>query len=46
MSVLGDILAIPIETSDPEYSRIVFLDMADPEHPQRIDPALDIKRDG
>ncbi len=46
MSTLGDLLAVPIETSDSPYSRIVFFDMGQPEQPGRIDPSLDIKRPG
>ena len=37
MAVVGDILAVPVETSSPRgKSKVVFFNMADPEKPQRF----------
>jgi len=41
MQVLGDILVVPVEKSDPHKSRIVFLNLADPERPQRFVTGID-----
>ena len=46
MDFLGDILAVPVERSNPKRSRVVFFDMHDGEHPKRIDLSQEIVRDG
>ncbi len=43
MQILGDILVVPIERSDPPESRVVFLNLAKPETPQRF--AMTVERD-
>ncbi len=36
ISVCGDILAVPVESSSPERSRVVFYNMNNPEKPQQF----------
>ena len=36
ISVCGDILAVPVESNQPEKSRIVFYNMRDPEKPRQF----------
>ena len=41
LSVCGDILAVPIESSEPEESRIVFYSLHDPENPKEFRHTVD-----
>ncbi|MFQ5648923.1 MAG: hypothetical protein ACE5IY_03190 [bacterium] len=41
LSVLGDILAVPIYSKEPDDCKIVFYHMADPENPELFDVTID-----
>jgi hypothetical protein len=45
ISLLGDVLAIPVE-GDHANSRVIFLNVADPEEPARFPEDVDIRRSG
>jgi hypothetical protein len=44
LSMLGSILAIPVHGGTPREARVVFYDLADPEHPRRL--SVEIVRPG
>lgn len=44
LSVEGTVLAVPLHGGTPRHGRIVFYDVADPEHPRKL--AVEVERPG